>query len=212
MTGINWTENRVLMQQARESLRGRWGLAIGAWVVFVLISVALSSIPKAGGLFSLIITGPMSLGLAIFSLALSRDRDPKFEQIFQGFQKFGVSLGVYLLSALFILLWALLLIIPGIIAGLSYSMIYFIIAEDDSIGPMEALRKSKKMMYGYKWKLFCMYMRFLGWALLCILTLGIGFLWLMPYMGLSHAKFYDDLLKISGPQVRAGEATFAFEE
>jgi uncharacterized membrane protein len=94
---------------------------------------------------------------------------------------------------LFILLWTLLLIIPGIIAAISYSMTFYILADDNSIGAMDAIDKSKKMMDGYKWKYFCLGLRFLGWALLCILTLGIGFLWLMPYMQVSMAKFYDDV-------------------
>jgi uncharacterized membrane protein len=94
---------------------------------------------------------------------------------------------------LFILLWTLLLIIPGIIAAISYSMTFYILADDNSIGAMDAIDKSKKMMDGYKWKCFCLGLRFLGWALLCILTLGIGFLWLMPYMQVSMAKFYDDV-------------------
>jgi uncharacterized membrane protein len=87
----------------------------------------------------------------------------------------------------------LLLIVPGIIAALSYSMTYFIIAENDSIGSLEAITKSKEMMRGNKWKLFCLCCRFLGWILLCILTIGIGFLWLYPYMMVSFAKFYDDI-------------------
>ena len=94
---------------------------------------------------------------------------------------------------LFTFLWTLLLIIPGIIAVLSYSMTFYILADDNSIGAMEAIDKSKKMMDGYKWKYFCLGLRFIGWSLLCILTLGIGFLWLLPYMQVSVVKFYDDI-------------------
>jgi uncharacterized membrane protein len=206
------TENKVLMQRARESLKGKWGLAVWTFLVYMLIPGLISSIPKAGGLLSIIISGPMALGVAIFSLAISRDKNPQFEQIFYGFKKFGVSLGAYLLYAVFVLLWAILLIIPGIIAALSYSMTFFIIAEDDSIGPLEAIRKSKKMMYGFKWKLFCLYFRFLGWALLCVLTIGIGFLWFVPYISVSFAKFYDDLLAPGGAHAKAEEPAFSFEQ
>jgi len=187
------TENVVLMQMARESLKGKWGLAIGTFVVYLLITVTLQVIPVAGPIVSLIISGPFSLGLAIFSLAISRNQEARLEQIFQGFNNFGTALGTYLLMVLFILLWMLLLIIPGIIAALSYSMTFYILADDKSIGAMEAIDKSKQMMYGYKWKLFCLGLRFIGWALLCILTLGIGFLWLFPYIQVSVAKFYDDV-------------------
>lgn len=190
------TENVVLMKMARESLKDKWGLAIGTFVVYFLIVGAVvtpfSLIPFVG-LITLIIFGPFALGLAIFSLALARGEDARIEQIFKGFNNFGTSLGAYLLMMLFTFLWMLLLYIPGIIAALSYSMTFFIIADDNTIGAMEAIDKSKKIMYGYKWKLFRLYLRFFGWSLLCILTLGIGFLWLIPYMQVTIAKFYDDV-------------------
>jgi uncharacterized membrane protein len=91
-------------------------------------------------------------------------------------------------------------------------MTFFIIAEDDSIGPLDAIRKSKQMMYGFKWKLFCLYMRFLGWAILCILSLGIGFLWFVPYISISLAKFYDDLLAPAGARTKTEGPTFSFEQ
>ena len=187
------TENVVLMQMAKESLIGKWGLAIGTLVVYILISVALQLIPFVGPIASLIISGPFALGLANFSLSISRNQDPKLENIFKGFNNFGTALAANLLMSLFVILWLLLLIIPGIIAAISYSMTFYIIADDNSIGAMDAINKSKKMMDGYKLKYFYLGLRFFGLGLLCILTLGIGFLWLMPYMQVSMAKFYDDV-------------------
>lgn len=187
------TENVVLMRMAKESLKGKWGLAIGTFVVYMLIGAGLQLVPVVGVFASLIITGPFTLGVSIFSLSLSRNEDAELAQIFEGFNNFGKALGAYVLMVLFIILWTLLLIIPGIIAAISYSMTFFILADDDSIGPMEAIDKSKKMMDGYKWKYFRLGLRFLGLALLCILTLGIGFFWLMPFMQVTMAKFYDDI-------------------
>jgi uncharacterized membrane protein len=190
------TENVVLMQMARESLKGKWGLAVGTFFVYMLMIAAIQIMAESypiTSLLSLIISGPMAVGIAIFSMNISRNQDARLEQIFQGFNNFGTSLGAYLLMMLFVLLWTLLLIIPGIIAALSYAMTFYIIADDDSIGAMEAIDKSKKMMDGYKWKFFCLGLRFIGWSLLCIITLGIGFLWLIPYMQVSLAKFYDDI-------------------
>lgn len=190
------TENVVLMQMARESLKGKWGLAVGTFFVYMLMIAAIQVMADfypITSLLSLIISGPMAVGIAIFSMNISRNQDARLEQIFQGFNNFGTSLGAYLLMMLFVLLWTLLLIIPGIIAALSYAMTFYIIADDDSIGAMEAIDKSKKMMDGYKWKFFCLGLRFIGWSLLCIVTLGIGFLWLIPYMQVSLAKFYDDI-------------------
>jgi uncharacterized membrane protein len=87
----------------------------------------------------------------------------------------------------------LLLIVPGIIAAISYSQTFYILADDPGMDAISAIDKSKKMMRGYKWKYFCLGLRFIGWALLCILTLGIGLFWLDTYMQTSFAKFYDDV-------------------
>jgi len=187
------TENAILMKMARESLKGKWGLAIGVSVIYFLLVAGGQMIPRVGWIGSLLITGPMILGLTVFFLALSRNQDAKLEQIFEGFNNFGNSLAAYLLISIFVFLWALLLIVPGIIAALSYAMVFYIMADDKSIGATEAIDRSKKMMDGYKWKLFCLKFRFLGWALLCVLTFGIGFLWLAPYVDTSMAKFYDDI-------------------
>ena len=199
-------ENVVLMRMAKESLRDKWGLAIGTFLVYTLIINGLqfnysfysnmfgtNLLASTGGLVSLIIGGPMTLGISYFALAISRNQEARFEQLFKGFNNFGTALGAYLLMAIFVILWMLLLIIPGIIAAISYAMTFYIIADNPSIQVMDAIDKSKKMMYGYKWKFFCLNLRFLGWAILCLFTLGIGFLWLIPYMEISFAKFYDDI-------------------
>ena len=116
--------NREIMAQARGSLKGRWGLAIGTVLVYWIICIAAEEIPKAGWLISILISGPMSLGLCIFSLSLSRRKNPKFEQLFGGFKRFGVALAAFLLKTIFIILWSLLLVVPGIIASFRYSMTY----------------------------------------------------------------------------------------
>lgn len=186
------TDNVVLMKMARESLKGKWGLAIGTFLVYTLIISAPGAIHTLG-LVSLLISGPMALGAAIFSLSVSRNKEAKLEQIFEGFRFFSKAMAAYLLIILYVVLWALLLIIPGIIAALSYSMVFYLLADDASLKPHEALNLSKKMMDGYKWKLFYLFLRFLLLALLCVLTLGIGFLWLVPYMNITMAEFYEDI-------------------
>jgi uncharacterized membrane protein len=113
--------------------------------------------------------------------------------IFEGFNDFGRSFVAVLLTSIYILLWTLLLIIPGIIAGLSYSMVYFILAENPTISPMDAIRQSKEMMYGHKTEMFMLSLSFIGWCLLGVLSLGIGFLWIGSYMQTSMAIFYQEL-------------------
>lgn len=181
------------MQMARESLKGKWGVAIGGFALYSLIVIVVQIIPIVGGLALFVISGPFILGLMLFFLSLSRGQEVKVKQIFDGFDNFVKALITYLLMIIFIFLWSLLLIIPGIIAGLSYSMTFFILSDNKDMKPKEVLRKSKEMMNGYKWKFFCLGLRFIGWGILSILTFGIGFLWLVPYMQVSFAKFYDDL-------------------
>ncbi len=187
------TENTELMADAREALSDKWGLAIGTIVVYWIIVGGINAIPGIGSIASLILSGPFAIGLAIFSLNLSRRQEAKLEQIFDGFQNFGNAVGAYILMVLIVFLWTLLFIVPGIIAAISYSQVFFIISEDKDIGPMDALKKSREMMDGYKMKYFLMSLTFFGWGILCLFTLGIGFLWLGPYAQVSYANFYDDI-------------------
>ena len=197
------TKNVELMKMARESLKDKWGIAIATFLIYALIIGIVQGSAETYpfiNLILLLISGPLSLGITKFTINISRNQEARIEQLFEGFSNFGTSTGAYLLTVLFTLLWTLLLIIPGIIAALSYSMTFYIIADDDSIGAMDAIDKSKKMMYGHKWKYFRLLLRIFGLSLLCILTLGIGFLWLLPYAQVSTAKFYED---IKEPQIAA---------
>ena len=199
------TPNAQLMQQALDVLKGNWGPVIGTYLVFLIIAGVTQNIPIVGGLASLILTGPLTLGIVIYTLKYSRKQDYKLEQIFDGFKDFTRALVTYLLMMLYILLWSLLLIVPGIMMAFSYSMTFFILADDPDISYSDALEKSKRMMYGYRWKYFFLSLRFFGWALLAVLTLFIGFLWLMPYMYVSYAKFYEDVKGIYEEKVANGE-------
>ncbi len=194
------TENVVLMKMARESLKGQWGIAIVTFLVYNLI-IGFGGISRGFGngvsaslnIVTLILGGPLALGAAMFSLSVARGKEGKFEQLFDGFKDFANAMLTYLLMLLIVLLWTLLLIVPGIIAALSYSMTFYVLADDRSLKPRQALDRSKEMMDGYKLKLFYLYMRFLLLGLLCILTLGIGFLWLIPYINVTVATFYEDI-------------------
>lgn len=183
------TRNAELMRNARTSLEGNWGLAIGTCLVYVIALSATQLVP----LSIFVLAGPMLLGLYLFVLTISRGGEPRLEQLFDGFKNFSNSMVAYLLVMLYVFLWTLLLIIPGIIAALSYSQTMFIIADEPNLRPSEALDKSKAMMDGFKTKLFGMHLRFFGWSILCLFTFGIGFLFLFPYMYVSLAKFYDDV-------------------
>jgi uncharacterized membrane protein len=179
--------NQQIMKDARGSLVGNWEVPIISYLVAGLIT-------GVGGPAGLIIGGPMQFGVSVLSLNISRKKKAEFAQIFDGFKdRISESIIAYLLAALYIFLWSILLIIPGIIAAISYSQTFFILAEDKRISGIDAMAKSRKLMNGYKWKFFCLCLRFTGWFIVSIFTFGIGFLWLIPYMNVSFAKFYDDI-------------------
>jgi len=193
------THNRDLMAAARRALQGRWTNPVIVALVYLAISSALNlfgQIPIIGLLFliaSLLVGGALELGLTMYFLAFSRGGNPEVAELFSGFRNFANALAAYLLIVLFVLLWSLLLVVPGIIAAIRYSQTFFLLADNPNLGALDAIRCSKGMMTGNKWKFFCLGWRFFGWMLLCILTCGIGTLWLLPYLQVSFSKFYDDL-------------------
>jgi uncharacterized membrane protein len=187
------TPNRELMQQAREALKGKWGLAISGSLIYLGITVIAQFIPIIKFVANLIITGPLLLGMTAFYLTLSRRQEANLSQLFDGFQRFVDALVTYLLMALFIFLWSLLLIVPGIMAALSYALTFFLMVENPGLKGKEALQKSKALMNGHRGKLFYLFLRFLGWIILGAMTFGIAFLWIIPYMQTAMARFYDDV-------------------
>lgn len=192
-------ENRQIRAVSLGELKGRWTQPVLCTLVYFLVSgVAggiLSAIPGIGSIASLLITAPLAFGFTITFLNFMRGigREEMVGQPFKAFNQYGRYLGTSLLMTLYIFLWMLLLIVPGIIKGYSYAMTPYIMHDNPDMGADNCIEKSMKMMSGYKWKLFLLDLSFIGWALLCLLTLGIGFLWLTPYMECSHAKFYEDL-------------------
>ena len=204
MNYISTTSNKALMTRALKSLKGKWGIAIGAWLAFFILTEFKFGWEWPGDdggnykvaleIVGLIIGGPLSLGYTTLILLISRNQKPDFAILFGGFKRFGISFAAYLLRFIFIILWTLLLIIPGIIAWLRYSQTFYILSEDEKIGPLEAISKSKEMMAGNNWKLFCLYFRFIGWFILCIITLGFAGLYVGPYFSQSRTNFYNDLI------------------
>jgi uncharacterized membrane protein len=182
--------NSELRAEARAVLEESWLQAILTYIVYSVVEGAAAS---AAGIGNLIVGGPIELGLVGYFLRLKRRQDARIEDLFQGFQQFENSLVLYLVRTLYIVLWMLLLIIPGIVAAIRYSMAMYILHDNPELSGMEALRRSREMMEGNKLRLFELYLSFLGWGLLCIPTFGIGFLWLFPYIKMTEAGFYETL-------------------
>ena len=119
----------------------------------------------------------------------------KIESIFDGFKDYGRVFLTSLLQNIYTFLWTLLLIVPGIIKFYAYAMTPYILIDNPELSANQAIYLSKKMMKGHKFDLFILHLSFIGWAFLSIFTLGIGLLWVMPYMMTAQAAFYQDLKK-----------------
>lgn len=208
-------ENAIIRSNAREALSGKWVLIAGTMFVYILITGIIQSLPFIGPIIIFLLTGAFTLGQTMFFLAIARNDNPKLELIFSGFNEFGKALAAYLLLLVVLVFWTLLLIIPGIIMGLAYSLTFFIIADEPEISAWDAMKKSKAMMEGNKGQLLLLLLSFFGWVLLAsffvsifgsilslsfigmvlltVITFGIIIFWLIPYMQVSIAKFYDEV-------------------
>lgn len=150
------------------------------------------------GLASFLIGGVLQLGYARFLLRHHDGKPTEFNDLFSQFDRFGTGFAQHFLRSLYTLLWSLLLIIPGIIAALSYAMTPFILEEHPDLTASEAIRRSKELMRGHKTDLFILELTFIGWSLLCILTLNLGHIALNPYKNAAYAVFYREITR--GPQ------------
>ena len=197
-------------QNARNSLKGKWGTAILASLIASLLgsngSIDLNFNSEESQIGSGFALGAFIIGVLFYCLG---------KVINAGYQKFNLDLVdgmpcelgtlftyfkhwknlilTNLLSSLYIFLWSLLFIIPGIVAAYKYAMVPYILAENPEMRPREALEMSEEMMRGNKWRLFCLYFSFIGWHLLCLLSVGIGYIWLIPYINASVADFYREV-------------------
>lgn len=140
---------------------------------------------------------PLNIGVAQNVLAWSRGEDVnKWKVLFGGFNSakiFFKQVGVVVLNTILCALWAILLVVPGIIKGLAYSMYPYVLRDEPDLSVWQTLKKSEAIMKGYKGKLFLMYLSFVGWFILGAFTFGILYIWLTPYVMTSTVKFYDDV-------------------
>jgi len=194
--------NDNLMLQGREAMRDKEGKVIMATLVYLLLTVGLQQgIKLMGGRtgeligipISFLIAGPLTYGLCRYFLLVSRNEEFSLADLFAGFGKLSDTFVTYWLVFFHVILRMLLLVIPGIIESIALSQTFYILNDDDTINPAEAIELSRKMMDGHKLRYFYLGCRFIGWILLGLITLGIGLLYVIPWMHTTFAKFYDDL-------------------
>ena len=208
---------------ARRNLEGTWGISVGVALaaailgglivgtgsninfnfnedtvrnlppIFWTVLLPLVSVAGLLGIVSFILGGTVELGYAKFLLKQYDRKQLQFSDLFSQFERFGTGFAQKFLRTLYTCLWALLLVIPGIVKGLSYAMTPFILEEHPEMTASEAIKASMRLMDGHKMDLFILGLTFIGWQILACLTMGIGFLFLNPYMNAAYAAFYRSI-------------------
>ena len=211
-------ENHEIRARSRGILAGNWGTAVLVILVYAILTgiggSSSGSTSGESGWFSGIIIGLVAVfsmlaiaytilvanvieyGSQVTFLRFVRDGKIVFENLFSGFRDFGRVVATMFIKNLFIFLWSLLFIIPGIVKSYAYAMTEYILLDNPGMDSLAAISKSKQMMYGWKGKLFLLDLSLIGWAILCMFTCGIGFLWLGAYFKSNRAIFY---MELSGP-------------
>ena len=194
--------NQGYKNRALASLEGKWTNGVIAAIIYLLIS---GCVGQGASMFFDVTTGygisgfwyilclPLEWGITVYFLNLIRNEDIAYERLFDGYKDFvRIFLAGFLVS-LCVAIGCLLLIVPGIILALMFSQTEYILKDDKQISATDAMKKSVEMMKGHKAELFWLLLSFIGWFILCCLTLGFGFIFLIPYINSALAHYYEDL-------------------
>jgi len=197
---------------ALEVLKGNWNEAVISSIIYVIIGLLcigkqpiadifkfnpglLWSMRGTSTILSLFVLVPLAIGLSNAFRCLFMSGNPN---IFSNLIGFGIrnylhNIWVYFITIVKIFLWTLCLIIPGIIKSFSYAMVPYIMVEHPEYSAEMCTAESSRIMAGHRLELFMLYLSFIGWIILSIVTCGIGFFWLIPYMETTQAAFYNDI-------------------
>ena len=208
-------KNQEYKNAALRALKGKWTPAIIATIVYLLIGLVIAgpyyyfqlqnptvdpmlSLKASAYVLplSLFIIVPLQIAFYYAFLKLYRNGDEKvmdnmFKDAFK--PKYGRNILAMILMVILVGLGTLLLIVPGIILTLCYQILPFVLKDNPDLSAVQALKKSREMMRGHKFDLFWLELSFIGWAILAVLTFGIGVFWLEPYWMTTFAAFYQDV-------------------
>lgn len=189
---------KVIKQKAKDQLGNN--IFGQAWMMGLLICF-LGGLIIAGtgsitfGVGTIMLGGPLSAGIYYAFIKQARGNEMEIKDLFQPISKdFGQTFLLGLMMAIFVLLWSLLLFIPGIIAAYSYQMAFCIKVDHPELDWYSCLKASKRMTKGHKWQLFVLDLSFIGWAIVGSLCLGIGTLWVAAYQQAAKVQFYEALV------------------
>ena len=176
---------------ALDTLKNRWGEAIVVSLLYGIILSALSALLGVGGL----LFGSILL-IGYYTILIEASINKKFniEKIVSGLNGDTLANRIVLsvIKNLYIFLWSLLFIIPGIVKSYAYALAEFIAMENPEMSASDCLRLSQERMDGHKKELFLLDLSFIGWHILCMFTFGIGYLFIAPYMAQTRIHYIEE--------------------
>lgn len=186
------------MQQMHQSAQHTVELTQGQTIAVVIaVLTAIGLFLAVVILLDIFLFNPINVGCYTFFRKNVAEGGAKIDTIKSGFGDYGHTFGTMFLTDLYVLLWSLLFIIPGLIKSYSYCMVPYILKDQPELSANEVITRSRQLMDGHKWNAFVLDLSFIGWLLLTILTLGLaGVFWTFPYMDNTHAALYLKLLEL----------------
>ncbi|MBQ2754131.1 MAG: DUF975 family protein [Clostridia bacterium] len=186
-----------LKSKSKQQIKGKIGVIFCIYLVISFLSVValflLSLIPYGKIVFAIIVAPAFGLSLIRAYLNVSLNKKIDISDAICGFDDFWSAFKVQFFTSIFIYLWSLLFIIPGIVKSISYSMAMNILAENKGKPALECIKESKEMTKGHKAELFVLSLSFIGWILLGYVTFGIALIWVIPYMETTLINAYHSL-------------------
>lgn len=169
--------------------------SITGFVAFIQDKTIGGAITTIGGLASIFIEPIFVLIFVTIYRMAYQNSEPGVPVLFSGFKtNYWKTIGLTLLISLYLVLWGFWSLgIGSLIKGYSYSMSFHVLEEHPEMGVNECITKSKEMMHGHKWNLFCLEFSYIGWCILCAITCGILALWVVPKMNIAYYAFYNDV-------------------
>ena len=189
----------ALKTHAKKQIKGTIFTLLGMYIIIGVIEGLINLIfPPLAWVIIFIISGPIAYAFAKTYLNITRgSSSPKIEDLIIGFKdgNFTRTFVAFIRYEVFIFLWTLLFIIPGIIKTFSYSMMFLLLADNPKMTAGEAQKRSMELMDGHKMELFVLYLSFIPWYLLGCITFGIAMIYVTPYVETTKAEFYRNLIK-----------------
>ena len=185
--------NLDIIKQANQLLEGKRLIPIGVVILIMIFTGIPQNIDNKLSILSILISGPIGVGTAIFFLNFVRGYDARLEQLFDGFRQFIPSVILAVLTIIVVILGLVCLIVPGIILGLGLMFSTYVMADNPELSAMDVMRKSWDMTDGYKMKLFLFCLLSGCLVILGLLFFIIGIFYVMPIIYTATALFYEKL-------------------